>query len=196
MAFSLDFAMGVLILSSVAALMAYPIALWQFLLGVLAFVPDIDIALLLLIGRKDLVPFHHTLITHRPLVVIPLITAIAWYFFGPFWTVVTFVCLTYHFLHDTKGFGGAGIMWFWPFSKKEWSLRGAEESTQHLNPQLDDWLAHEWLRPSETSLREIGIGALALSGGMYITYGVCTAFMFATLALATAFAIWWMHADR
>lgn len=197
MAASLDYCMGVLITAVVAHFAGQPLALWQYALGgMLGFLPDIDILFLWLLGRTDLIPKHHTFFTHWPLLVIPTATGIATYFFGEFWGTVTFLSVLWHFMHDSKGpLGGAGIMWFQPFSKKEWSLSGREESTQDQNPQLDDWLMNQWLRPSTLSLREIGLGALALGGGSAIAYGLCTGFMFATLALASTFVVWWLHAD-
>lgn len=195
MAAYMDFGMGILITSLTAYGMGVVLEPWQLIIGgFLAFLPDMDIVWLLLTGQKHKIPLHHTMPLHRPLFVIPVVTMVAWYVFGTFWGVVTFLCVTYHYMHDTKGpLGGAGLQWFWPISKMEWTLRGPEPLSQHLNPTLDEWLTKEWLRPSRLSLFEIGLGTFALISGVALSYNACAAFAIGSAFLFGAFVVWYLN---
>lgn len=197
MAAFMDFGIGVFITSLVATIVGKALEPWQLIIGgMLAFLPDADLVYYLLTGQKHKIPQHHTTLLHRPLIVVPVASTVAWLYFGSFWGVVTILCVTYHYTHDTKGLlGGAGLQWFWPLSEKEWSFSGSEAPSQHLNPELDSWLSNQWLRPTRQSLLEIGLGSLALGTGTALAYSVCTGSILAAFFLIGAFGVWYVHAE-
>ena len=171
-------------------------ALGMITLGsVLALLPDLDIAYPLLKGKHDDLHEHHTMLMHRPLLVLPAVTGLAWlvsdFLIGHhLWTVVAFTCIAWHFVHDTYGFGGAGLEWFWPLSKREWSPFG--QPTANLHVTLAEWLP-SWYKPSPLSFREIVIGSAALSLAMGIVFGYRTAEVFFVLPILGTFFVWGLY---
>ncbi len=189
MAAFLDFAIGVLIVSLVARVYNSSLQLWHLVLGgALAFLPDFDMIIPLVRKKYAGAEDHHASLMHRPILVLPAVTFAAWWLGGTPWAIVAFLCVFWHFVHDTKQFGDAGLAWFWPFSKKEWSLVGPEDPPQ--NPKVVDWIYGRWLTPSPMSFLEITIGATALAIGSYLVFGYRTAEVFFVLPLIGAFFVW------
>lgn len=174
--------MGTFIVASAAHIAGFtPTILHLVLGGVLAFLPDFDLIVPILRKRYENIPKHHTTLMHRPIVLLPLASTAAFFIGGPFWALVAFICITWHYVHDTKGFGGGGLQWFWPYSKKEWSLSGPERPAKQIPFRV--WLRDNWMHPSELSVREVAIGSLALSVA-------CAQWGF--LAMCAAFFFSWM----
>ena len=192
MAAFLDFAIGVLIVSLVARVFSMNVQLWQVALGgILALLPDFDMIYPLVRKKYAGAEDHHASLMHRPLLVLPVATGAAWWFGGTLWASITFLCVFWHFLHDTKQFGDAGLAWFWPFSKKEWSLVGSEDPPQ--NPKVVDWIYGRWLTPSPMSFLEITIGAVALAIGSGLVFGYRIAEVFFVLPLIGTFFVWGLY---
>ena len=105
---------------------------------------------------------HHQFITHRPLFGIALSSMLGFFLGGLFWAIVATLCIAWHYLHDTEGFGGGGIAWFWPFSQLYYSPFRIVSQKESLMAQHEEWLETTWLVPSKTSVVEIAIGSVFL----------------------------------
>ena len=116
--------------------------------------------------KKAVYGDHHQFITHRPVFGIVLSSALGFLFGGTFWAMIAPLCIVWHYLHDTEGFGGGGIAWLWPFSKFYYSpfrVVLPEKSLMAENQgKLEEWLETTWLAPSKTSVVEIAIGSVML----------------------------------
>jgi hypothetical protein len=155
----LDFSVGVLIATLTAHFFGVELAWWQLWVGgVLALLPDFDIAFLIL-AEKRVNSDHHKSPLHKPLLMLPLVGLIGYAIGGDYWELTALLCVLWHFIHDTPGFGGGGIAWAWPISKKYWSLTGAHPL---IHASHEEWIRDNWLRPSRMSVREVGLGTLAL----------------------------------
>lgn len=192
MAMFMDFAIGVLIVSVVSIVQGIDVSAWQLVVGgILALLPDFDLIVPLLRRKYEGLDEHHTTLMHRPLFLLPVATLVAWWFGGSFWSAVTFLCVLWHFIHDTKGFGDNGLEWLWPFSKKEWFFFGSEDPGP--KPGLEEWLETKWLVPSGRSFGEMAIGCAAFGSGTGLIYGgTIGALLAMTCALGTI-AVWVAH---
>ena len=171
----LDFAMGSFI-ASVAGLIAHlpvesliPAA---FIGGLLALIPDLDCLALYFYWGRGGAPSHHLWISHRPLIVIPLMTAAGFWLGGSFWAWTAGLCVFWHYLHDTQGLGDGGIAWLWPFSRKFIALWPPFQLT---DPLLDEtitrpdkeahnrWLFETYLEDSGRGHGEFFFGYMLLS---------------------------------
>lgn len=163
----MDFGVGALIISLMTLAFDVPLPPWYLLVGgTLALLPDFDIVLPIIEG-ENIKSDHHQTLAHRPIVLLPLVTTIGFLIGGWFWAVTAAVCVFWHYVHDTKGFGGAGISWFWPCSQKYWSpLYGAEEPQTPLGHHA--MLRELWLRPSSFALCEIAIGLISLAIALHL----------------------------
>lgn len=188
----LDIAFGVCIAALTAYALHVDIAMWQLPIGAfLALLPDFDIALPLLRRAYKGLEEHKTSLMHRPFIVIPLATLIAWWLGGNFWAIVACACVFVHFVHDTKGFGDGGLEWFWPLSKREWSLTGVEDPQP--KPPLEEWIYGRWLVPTKLSVLEIVLGSIALGIGIDLTIGPPVGAMLAAIACFGAVVMWVTH---
>lgn len=138
-----------------------------FVGGWLALLPDFDILPHILKG-KDIELDHRQTLLHRPILVVPVLTVIAYGIFGPVWAIVAFTCVTWHFLHDTDFIAKRyGIAWFWPISKRFWSWFGSYSPP--IQTGHHKWLEQNWVKVSRLSLSEVILGSLALLGTFLVT---------------------------
>lgn len=163
----LDLCVGALVASAALSALGHAVHPWHLALGAaLAVLPDFDIILPILTDRRG-IEGHHTTLMHRPLFLIPAASLAAYALGGGAWELVAFLCVAWHFAHDTPPLSPGGIAWAWPFSAKFVSVFGAEEphggSIAH-----DEWIRRYWLRPSARSVSEIGAGAAALALALLI----------------------------
>lgn len=159
---SLDLSMGALIAAATLSSFGVEPQLWHLALGgVLAVLPDFDIVLPILMGR-EVKGNHHTTLMHRPVLIIPAAALAAYLLGGHAWVMVAFLCVSWHYLHDTPPLSQGGIAWLWPLDRRYWSVWGAQEPRMgHANH--NEWLKQNWMRPSRLSITEIGAGLLALA---------------------------------
>lgn len=135
-----------------------------FLGAILAVLPDIDLAYLFL-KKGKVEGNHHEIITHRPLIMVPLLAGAGMLFGGAFWAITAPACLLWHYLHDTEGFGGGGVGWLWPLSKKYYSPFGncePHESLSGSGGSFHAWIKDTWLRPNKQSAIELALGLIFL----------------------------------
>lgn len=154
--------MGALIAAATLSSLGVPVELWHLAVGaVLAVLPDFDIVEPILLGR-EVTSNHHLTLMHRPIVLIPLATLGAWAVGGEAWGLVAFLCVAWHYVHDTPPLGLDGIAWLWPFDTRYWSLWGPKEpraaSMTHYG-----FLETYWLRLSPMLCMELGAGLMALA---------------------------------
>lgn len=162
----LDFSAGIFIVFLGTIFLNYQAGIPSYILGgILGLAPDFDVIYILIKnGKMD--GDHHQLITHRPIFGITLFSTLGFLLGGTFWAVMSFFCITWHYLHDTEGiFGGEGIAWLWPFSKlyySPWRAVLPEESLMTKYADHEKWLDETWLKPSKISLSEIIVGLILL----------------------------------
>lgn len=160
----MDFGVGAMIAVSVSSYFGSEILPWTFFIGgCLALLPDLDLVPNVISGRSASFDHHKTLF-HRPLVLIPAASLLAFVLAGPTWALIAAVCVAYHYLHDTGWVSkSTGISWFWPFSERFWSWRGAYEATPNV-PHHHAWLKRYWFAPTRKSVSEltVGVGGLLL----------------------------------
>lgn len=189
MAAFLDFAVGTLIVTGIATWWGFTPAFSHLVLGgVLAFLPDFDLIIPILMRRYARIPQHHTTIMHRPLFLIPTSAAAAWILGGPFWTLVAISAVTWHFLHDSKELGGGGIQWAYPFSQRDWGLLGAHRPLVQM--PFTKWIDSKWLHPRAMSVREIFVGIVCLAVSVWNAWGMTAALSTALLFTIGTFAMW------
>ncbi|MCI0558050.1 MAG: metal-dependent hydrolase [Nitrososphaera sp.] len=156
-----DFGTGALIAGIVSILFGSEASIWFLMYGgIAALLPDFDLIIPIL--RRKIVGNHHLTIMHRPLFVVPLATVVSLVLGGHFFGVTTFLCVLWHYVHDSPECGGSGIAWLWPFSDTTLSLRGTQIPVKgHLSGHHDQWLK-KWCQPSVVSVREITIGSIGV----------------------------------
>jgi hypothetical protein len=160
----------------------------QLIFGsIFAVLPDFDLFIPILSDtfRGD----HHTTLFHRPLIMLPVSILIAGLIGGSLWAVIAGLCVFSHFLHDTRDFGGGGIAWFWPFSKKYWSLRGGENG-ERVNIHRR-WIHKNWLQPSVLSVIECVCGCVLLAITSYIVKGSLLLSVVIFFVLFSGIGIFW-----
>jgi membrane-bound metal-dependent hydrolase YbcI (DUF457 family) len=164
----LDLAVGALIASATLSYFGTQPQLWHLAVGaVLAILPDFDIVPAILSGREAK-GNHRVSLMHRPLLVIPAATLVAYTLGGDAWWVVAFLCVTWHYLHDTPPLSLGGIAWLWPFDERYWSPWGPKVAVDDSGLTHYAWLERFWLRPSALSVTEVGIGTVALATALLI----------------------------
>lgn len=126
----------------------------------LAVLPDFDIIPAILLNQEG-IENHHTTLMHRPLVVLPAAALAALTLGGSAWALVAFLCVAWHYLHDTPPLSPGGIAWLWPIDRRFMSLYGAQEPHPGALKH-EEWIKACWLRPTLRSTSEIGIGLVAL----------------------------------
>ncbi len=155
-------AMAVFLDLMVGALIAYsfshywfgaPPPVWHLGVGaVLGFLPDLDAFRMFF--KKGVITAtgdHRLSLMHRPLIMLPLCTFVA-SLCGEYWAVMTFLCLLWHYVHDSRWLSVSDIAWFYPISNPEL-------------PYMDHpvWRDMYWLRPSSMSLTEVMLGTAILT---------------------------------
>lgn len=125
-----------------------------FLGGALALLPDFDIVVPIFMGHVGM--DHHQLPTHFPAVMLVIPPALLLALWGWRYATLGFVCILWHFIHDSPPLGG-GIAWLWPYSSEYVSLTGA-----HIpRPPLGSILPM-WGRPTGLAIFELTLGSVAL----------------------------------
>ncbi|TSC89816.1 MAG: hypothetical protein G01um10143_306 [Parcubacteria group bacterium Gr01-1014_3] len=166
MAAALDLSMGIFIVFLASKVAGREIAVSALVIGaILAVLPDFDVIFMFL-GRGKVYGDHHQMWPHRPAIVIPVVVLLGWFLGGVFWGIVGGACVFWHYIHDTRGFGGGGIAWFWPLSKKYYSLKGAEDPKDSLMAQSEgnheSYIEKEVLGPSTRFLIEYALSAVII----------------------------------
>ena len=170
MAAIFDFTVGILVVAVVAHFLSVEPLWWWYVLGsFLAVLPDMDLMPMILTGRN--VAFnHHETIMHRPVVIIPIATATAALLGGTFFALVALICVTWHYLHDMREFGGGGIAWAWPYSRLYLSFLGNEQPEDaKMNFETENYL--EWLNPTPLSVREFILATILLIVSSQLIFG-------------------------
>ena len=162
----LDFSAGVFVICLVALALGYRADPAAYIIGgILGMAPDFDV-FYMFFKKKRVYGDHHQFITHRPVFGIALSSLFGLLLGGDFWVIAAPSCLFWHYLHDTEGFGGGGVAWFWPLSKQYYSpfrIASPEKSLMGQNQDRhDNWLEATWLVPSKKSVTEIAIGSALL----------------------------------
>lgn len=164
---SLDLCMGALIASATLSSLGIQPEPWHLLVGaVLGVLPDFDFLMPILMLREPQ-GNHHTTLMHRPIILLPAVALIGYAPGGPAWSLVAFLCVAWHFVHDTKPLSVGGVAWLWPFDHRYWSPWGPEEPhtagyTHH------QWLKEHWMRLSPTLCMELGAGLMAIALAVFI----------------------------
>lgn len=94
---------------------------WVIFAIVFSLLPDIDVityGLRKCIVNKQM--YNHRSLTHYPIIYLPITYSI-YYFFGFNYSLLFFLCIYSHLIHDTFWLGW-GISWLWPFSTKKFKL--------------------------------------------------------------------------
>jgi hypothetical protein len=186
----LDFGVGMMITALFAIIAEYPLAPWHLLVGgILGFLPDFDIIPLILRRKYATVADHHTTLMHRPIIVLPIATALAWLIGGNFWAIVTVLCVSWHYFHDTRALSDGGIDLFWPLPAR---VTGFVEP-----PRVDliDWLRWRWFKPTTFALTELKLGSLGMFIGVFQVLGSPAAIA-AVVACWIGFAFVWLMPDK
>ncbi len=193
----LDMCVGLFLTLGVAYVLKMPVSAGYYIGGMtLAVLPDFDLLFLYFI-KGQTTGNHHELLSHRPLFTLPLATAIAYKLGGSFWGLLAGCAVLWHFIHDTEGFGGGGIGWIWPFSKKYYSLSGGKEPMSSRAAAVLDfhkWLGDYWFRPSKQSLIETALGSVLLFIVLYLNFGFWPALLSAALVPLFTIMAWKLHA--
>ena len=162
MAAFLDFSTGALIVFTLGLASGVNVPLWQVGVGgVLALLPDFDILTQALASRlmdRHSTGDHRATVMHAPLIMLPACTFLGWFFRGPFWATATFLCLLYHYVHDSRVFSVGDIDWLWPLTNRKLPWMDTKE-----------WLQKYWLHPTKTSVTECFVGVV-LIGWVATTY--------------------------
>ncbi len=163
----LDLCMGACIAAVVLSWSGVHQQLWHLVLGaLLGVLPDFDMVPTVLRGREA-TGNHRVSIMHRPLLLIPGASLMAFFLGGPVWALIAFLSVTWHFVHDTPPFSIGGISWLWPFDYRYWSLWGPVEP--HGGGMTHyEWLKKFWLRPSAVSVAEVCAGLIAIIIALFI----------------------------
>lgn len=127
------------------------------------------------------------------LILVPLVL---WLFLGSYWGVTSFLCLLWHYLHDTKPLSD-GIAWLWPWDRRYWALDGTWELPEESKMagsglRHHDWLRQNWLQPSKRSVLEIGFGSVALGLGAGIGISLQLGFALFVLSWIGTCVVWLM----
>lgn len=166
---SLDLAMGALIAAATLSSLGIEVELWHLAIGaVLGVLPDFDIVGPILLGH-EVEGNHHTTLMHRPILVIPAAALAAYILGGQAWGLVAFLCVAWHYVHDTPPLSQGGIAWLWPLDSRYWSLWGPKEPhAGHMDHH--EWLRQNWMRVSAMLCMELGAGLMAITLALFIVW--------------------------
>lgn len=159
--------------------------------SMLALSPDIDIVVPIVRGQlpQGTTNSHHMSLLHRPVLMIPALTAAGYIVGGPFWGVCAALCVTSHFIHDTPPVGDCPLNWLWPLGKDKSPFQAHEE-----------WLIEKWLIPHPRGVTELLVGmsgfvlALLATDHIYLACAVplivwCAVYQIWSMAYSMAFRI-------
>jgi hypothetical protein len=192
MAAYLDFTIGCLLVVLLAGAFHVELLWWQVLIGgLLALLPDIDIAPTLLLGKSPRFD-HRQTIFHRPLPILAAVAALGYWLGAAFWASAAVCLVFYHYLHDIDWNGNRyGVAWFWPFSEHFWGPYGRFMPPNNLSHET--WLKDTWLQPSPQSVTELTIALIALLF-LGLLLGLLTSWWFIALivlAAAVPLTVWY-----
>lgn len=183
MAESLDVAVGALFALGLIYAIVRELPPWYALLlgSVLTTLPDISVLVYMVLKKKG---DHRELpLLHRPLFMIPLCSCVAGITGGWPGAVLAAICLTWHFVHDSRRFGSIGdINWLWPFRRRELPYM-----------ETGEWLERYWFKGTTVSVLEVNV-AVAIVFVLLAIYGyglTAILFLFATQACAVYF--WYFY---
>ena len=195
MAAVMDAGIGMLITSVTSLYFGITLTMPALMLGAfLALLPDLDLVPSVL--RHATITFdHRQTLLHRPLLLLPVVTLFSFWLGGTLWAIIAFTCVLWHFLHDTNFVDDTyGVAWLWPFSNQFWSVRGFFEPPVPLSHE--EWLKKHWLRPTDVSLRELGIGAAtALVAGKLVNISEWEEALLLGIFMVVIIGVW-VLADR
>ncbi|MEK7062565.1 MAG: hypothetical protein AAB946_00865, partial [Patescibacteria group bacterium] len=93
----LDLSVGAFVIHIVGLASGEFFNAYQYLIGsFLAVLPDIDVIYLVFMAAKGTRVNHHELITHRPILVIPICVLVCWAIGGKIWGLIGGVCVLWH----------------------------------------------------------------------------------------------------
>lgn len=158
----MDFGVGALIATATFYFLGDGVPEFAWLVGgMLALLPDFDIVPTIFGGHFVTFDHHQTLL-HRPLLMIPFATFVALILGGVLWACIAFLCVFYHFLHDTGwNTKRTGTTWFWPFQDGFVAPHGIYTLQNPYSHH--EWMNRYWFVPSKRSVSEIAIGATSLA---------------------------------
>jgi hypothetical protein len=175
----LDFCVGACVAVCILKYFGAPTPLWVLPIGSLfALLPDFDIVYPILVGL-DFKWNHHTTLMHRPIFLLPVAAIVAYGIAGPVWTLIAFVCVSWHYVHDSRLLGGDHIDWLWPLRE-----------SPHLPGDPPRWLRLYWLRPSKKSVAEVCIGLLLLILALKLAHFYIVAVIGIPLITFGVIAVW------
>lgn len=211
---TLDWVMGVFLVWAVGQLWPHELAWYHLALGAfLGILPDLDFIHRALFAKKgEGLTDHHDSLMHRPAFMLPLAAGLGYLLGGEFWAVAVPAPIFAHYLHDTRGLGGGGIGWLWPFSRKHYGISVGELGMVTHSPKLygtylellitdpreastlwpdhNKWLEEEYLRPSPRSVVELAWASCLLSIVAWGVVGVWAEILIYFGAWLTAFGLW------
>lgn len=122
----------------------------------IAVLPDLDIVFMI-VSRGHLDGNHHEALPHRPILMFPVVTLIVGFIGGSEWVVIAWLCLMWHYTHDTHPFGG-GLAWLWPFSNLYWSPVAPpldpKDSVMATASRQWEWMEQNIFRPTKHCIGE------------------------------------------
>jgi hypothetical protein len=147
-----DIGLGILVSIFVTWLFGADLNGVHVLLGIFfTLLPDID----LIPGFSKLFEGHRVM-THRPLVYVPIVITV-FFIGGPLWALMLTLGVGLHLIHDTFWIGN-GIAWLWPRSNKRYKFYDQD----YTIPQGMGWIQAFYGRATLVSVVEGAIFVLAL----------------------------------
>jgi hypothetical protein len=200
---TLDWVMGVFLVWTLGQMWPYELAWHHYALGAfLGILPDLDFIHRALFAKKgEGLTDHHDSLMHRPAFMLTLAAMLGYVFGGEFWAVAAPTPIFVHYLHDTRGLGGGGIGWLWPFSRKHYgiSARGIlvtkPREASMLWPDHNQWLEQEYLRPSNRAVTELYLASVMLAMVVARTVADWVGHVVLWAAVLTATSLWWIFAE-
>ncbi len=146
---SCDLAMGVFALLGLSALMGVEIGpLSVILAGFISIFPDMDFILEKMKTGEMTGKHKQNSLLHAPLSLYP--TCLLIMPFSVFWSILSLIILSLHFLHDMEE-DGPGVWLLWPFSKERWQIRrwwfsvvSDEDLERHYNTNAKEWALKDY----------------------------------------------------
>lgn len=193
----LDFTVGIFLVYLLGILLNHEVGMLQLLLGgILTLAPDFDVVYMLL-RRGRIYGNHHEYFTHRPIVGIPLAAGLGYLLGGQFWAITAGTCLFWHYLHDTKGFGGGGMAWLWPLTRlyvSPFGVQKPEESVQNNETHgHNEGMCREILSPTKKSVIEYTIAAALLLYVGWEFFAPWAGVLVAALLWVFIYSVWRIH---
>lgn len=155
---------------------------WIFFAVLFVLLPDADMVTYVIkkILQKRKTTNHRSW-THYPILYLPIVILL--YFISPAYSLLFFLCIYFHFAHDTVWLGW-GISWLWPFSDRKfkffpdkngvitsevlitWPRKDEEEIfKKYHNPT---WIHDFYCKPNIVAYTEYGVFIFAILTLLYI----------------------------